>query len=127
MFSADGGDIAFITYEKGEAEAKIRFKKEDFAKPIAEKWVGMETVDIKDLKVVGSLMEVTSYNCNIASFSPVCLLESHIFVVFTPPEVYLYSFVQTKCQTHVCVEQTKISCKVFKSDSSGRGGGEFPG
>merc|ERR1719210_369308 len=53
----DGGDIAFITYEKGEAEAKIRFKKEDFAKPIAEKWVGMETVDIKDLKVVGSLME----------------------------------------------------------------------
>ena len=54
----DGGDIAFITYEKGEPEAKIRFKKEDFAKPIAEKWVGMETVDIKELKVVGSLMEV---------------------------------------------------------------------
>merc|ERR1711874_804485 len=53
----DGGDIAFITYEKGEAEAKIRFKKEDFAKPIAEKWVGMETVDIKELKVVGSLMD----------------------------------------------------------------------
>merc|ERR1711874_946460 len=53
----DGGDIAFITYEKGESEAKIRFKKEDFAKPIAEKWVGMETVDIKELKVVGSLME----------------------------------------------------------------------
>ena len=56
--SVDGGDIAFITYEKGEPEAKIRFKKEDFAKPIAEKWVGMETVDIKELKVVGSLMEV---------------------------------------------------------------------
>merc|ERR1719275_424162 len=53
----DGGDIAFITYEKGEAEAKIRFKKEDFAKPIAEKWVGMETVDIKELKVIGSLLE----------------------------------------------------------------------
>ena len=62
---ADGGDIAFITYEKGEPEAKIRFKKEDFAKPIAEKWVGMETVDIKELKVVGSLMEV---NYKIASF-----------------------------------------------------------
>ena len=56
--SVDGGDIAFITYEKGEPEAKIRFKKEDFAKPIAEKWVGMETVDIKELKVVGSLLEV---------------------------------------------------------------------
>ena len=35
-----------------EAEAKIRFKKEDFAKPIAEKWVGMETVVIKELKVL---------------------------------------------------------------------------
>ena len=58
FFFVDGGDIAFITYEKGEAEAKIRFKKEDFAKPIAEKWVGMETVDIKELKVVGSLLEV---------------------------------------------------------------------
>ena len=58
IFPADGGDIAFITYEKGEPEAKIRFKKEDFAKPIAEKWVGLETVDIKELKVVGSLMEV---------------------------------------------------------------------
>merc|ERR1719474_275118 len=28
----DGGDIAFITYEKGEAEAKIRFKTEGGAK-----------------------------------------------------------------------------------------------
>jgi len=53
----DGGDVAFITYEKGEAEAKIRFKAEDFAKPIAEKWVGLESVQIKDLKVIGSLLE----------------------------------------------------------------------
>jgi len=53
----DGGDVAFITYEKGEAEAKIRFKTENFAKPIAEKWVGLESVEIKELKVVGSLLE----------------------------------------------------------------------
>ena len=57
-FLTDGGDVAFITYEKGEAEAKIRFKTENFAKPIAEKWVGLESVEIKELKVVGSLLEV---------------------------------------------------------------------
>jgi len=51
----DKGDVAFITYEKGEAEAKIRFKVEDFAKPIAEKWT--EKVDIKDHKVDCKLME----------------------------------------------------------------------
>ena len=106
LFPVDGGDIAFITYEKGEPKAKIRFKKEDFAKPIAEKWVGMETVDIKELKVVGSLLEVI--------LSPVSSLL--MFVVFTSPEVYFYCFVQTKSLTHVCVEQTKLSYKVFKSD-----------
>ena len=109
FFPVDGGDIAFITYEKGEAEAKIRFKKEDFAKPIAEKWVGMETVDIKELKVVGSLLEVI--------LSPVSSLL--MFVVFISPEVYFYCFVQTKCVTHVCVEQTKLSCKDLKSNISG--------
>ena len=109
LFPVDGGDIAFITYEKGEPEAKIRFKKEDFAKPIAEKWVGMETVDIKELKVVGSLLEVI--------LSPVSSLL--MFVVFISPEVYFYCFVQTKSLTHVCVEQTKLWYKVLKSDISG--------
>merc|ERR1719154_716305 len=53
----DGGDIAFVTYEKGEAEAKIRFKTENSAKPIAEKWVGMDKVEVKGTTVVGSLLE----------------------------------------------------------------------
>merc|ERR1719431_2386079 len=49
------GDIAFVTYEKGEAEAKIRFKVENFAKPIAEKWGGMDKVEIKGTTAVGTL------------------------------------------------------------------------
>ena len=63
----------------------------------------METVDIKELKVVGSLLEVI--------LSPVSSLL--MFVVFISPEVYFYCFVQTKSLTHVCVEQTKLS---YKSD-----------
>lgn len=51
------GDIAFVTYEKGEEEAKIRFKVENFAKPIAEKWIGKDKVEIKDKTVVCSLLE----------------------------------------------------------------------
>jgi len=51
----DNGDVAFITYEKGEEEAKIRFKKENFAKPIAEKWTGTE--DLKEHKVEAALLE----------------------------------------------------------------------
>jgi len=53
----DNGDIAFVTYEKGEAEAKIRFKVENFAKPVAEKWVSKEKVEIKGMTIVGSLLE----------------------------------------------------------------------
>jgi len=53
----DGGDIAFVTYEKGEPEAKIRFKIENSAKPIAEKWVGMDKVEVKGTTVVGCLLE----------------------------------------------------------------------
>ena len=52
----DKGDVAFITYEKGEAEAKIRFKIENFAKPIAEKWT--EAVDIKEHQVECKILEV---------------------------------------------------------------------
>merc|ERR1712227_854773 len=51
----DKGDVAFITYEKGEAEAKIRFKTENFAKPIAEKWT--ETEELKAHKVEAALLE----------------------------------------------------------------------
>jgi len=53
----DAGDIAFVTYEKGEAEAKIRFKVENFAKPIAEKWIASDKVEVKDMVVAGSLLE----------------------------------------------------------------------
>merc|ERR1711936_1012689 len=52
----DGGDIAFVTYEKGEAEAKIRFRVENSAKPVAEKWAAAEKVDIKGMTIVGSLL-----------------------------------------------------------------------
>ena len=55
----DKGDIAFVTYEKGEPEAKIRFRVENFAKPVAEKWLGLdEKVEIKGAAVVASLLEV---------------------------------------------------------------------
>merc|ERR1719182_220367 len=53
----DGGDIAFVTYEKGEAEAKIRFKNEDGAKAPAAAWVAKDKVEIKGMTVVGSLLE----------------------------------------------------------------------
>merc|ERR1712210_390688 len=51
----DGGDIAFVTYEKGEAEAKIRFKNEDGAKAPAAAWVAKDKVEIKGMTIVGSL------------------------------------------------------------------------
>merc|ERR1712088_621141 len=52
----DGGDIAFITYEKGEAEAKIRFKTEGGAKAAAA-GAAKDKVEIKGMTVVGSLLE----------------------------------------------------------------------
>merc|ERR1719356_1854430 len=53
----DGGDIAFITYEKGEAEAKIRFKTEGGAKAPAAAWLAKDKVEIKGMTIVGSLLE----------------------------------------------------------------------
>merc|ERR1711994_500014 len=53
----DGGDIAFITYEKGEAEAKIRFKTEGGAKGPAAAWVAKDKLEIKGMTIVGSLLE----------------------------------------------------------------------
>ena len=55
----DSGDIAFVTYEKGEAEAKIRFKQENAAKPVAEKWT--EAVSLKEHKVECSILEVRTF------------------------------------------------------------------
>lgn len=51
------GDIAFITYQIGEPEAKIRFKVEDFAKPLVEKLKAAEKVEIKDKTVEASILE----------------------------------------------------------------------
>jgi len=53
----DGGDIAFITYEKGEAEAKVRFKVEDGAKSVSEAWAARDKVEVAGLTVVGSLLQ----------------------------------------------------------------------
>merc|ERR1712223_1011381 len=53
----DGGDIAFITYEKGEAEAKIRFKTEGGAKAPAAAWVAKDKLEIKGMTIVGTLLE----------------------------------------------------------------------
>merc|ERR1711963_1012600 len=53
----DGGDIAFITYEKGEAEAKIRSKTEGGAKAPAAAWVAKDKLEIKGMTIVGSLLE----------------------------------------------------------------------
>merc|ERR1711892_696198 len=54
----DDGDIAFITYEKGEAEATVRFKVENFAKPIGEKWnASEEKLVIKEMTTECSVLE----------------------------------------------------------------------
>jgi len=53
----DGGDIAFITYNKGDEVALIRFRQENAAKPIAEKWAAQEKVEIKEVEIKGSLLE----------------------------------------------------------------------
>jgi len=53
----ESGDIAFVTYEKGETEAKIRFKVENGAKAPAEAWVAKDKVEIKGMTVVGALLE----------------------------------------------------------------------
>ena len=78
----DSGDIAFVTYEKGEAEAKIRFKKGDAAKPVSEKWT--EAVNIKDHKVQCNILEVKYFLTFLSN------------VVFVLPEVFALCTSQTK-------------------------------
>merc|ERR1712107_612660 len=47
----DSGDIAFVNYQKGEAEAKIRFKVENYGKGL------MEKIIIKEMEVKITLLE----------------------------------------------------------------------
>jgi len=51
------GDIAFITYQKGEPEAKIRFKVENYGKTLMEKLEKAEKIVIKEQEVTASLLE----------------------------------------------------------------------
>jgi len=53
----DSGDIAFVNYQKGEAEAKIRFKVENYGKSLMEKINKAEKVVIKEMEVKITLLE----------------------------------------------------------------------
>jgi len=53
----EGGDIAFITYQKGEKEAQIRFKVENYGKDLLEKINKVEKVVVKDMEVKITLLE----------------------------------------------------------------------
>jgi len=53
----EGGDIAFITYQKGEKEAQIRFKTENYGKELLEKINKVDKVVIKDMEVNVTLLE----------------------------------------------------------------------
>merc|ERR1711915_515274 len=53
----DTGDIAFVTYEKGEEEAKVRFKVENYGKDLMEKINKVEKLVIKENEVKASLLE----------------------------------------------------------------------
>jgi len=51
------GDVAFVTYQKGEEEAKIRFKKENYAKELLEKIQKAEKFVIMEKEAVASVLE----------------------------------------------------------------------
>lgn len=53
----DGGAISFIEYNKGDEAAMVRFREEDAAKPIAEKWKELEKVEIKEAAITCTLLE----------------------------------------------------------------------
>jgi len=53
----DTGDIAFVTYEKGETEAKVRFKVENYGKDLMEKINKVDKIVIKENEVKASLLE----------------------------------------------------------------------
>jgi len=50
-------DIAFITYQKGEEEAKVRFNVENYGKTLMEKLEKVEKITIKDMELKFSLLE----------------------------------------------------------------------
>jgi len=52
-----GGEIAFLFYNKGDEEAKVRFKAENSAIPISEKWNEKEKVEIKEREISCKVME----------------------------------------------------------------------
>jgi len=51
------GDVAFVTYQKGEEEAKIRFKKENYAKELLDKIQKSEKFVIMEKEAVASVLE----------------------------------------------------------------------
>jgi len=53
----DTGDIAFVTYQMGESEAKIRFKVENYGKDLMEKITKAEKIVIKEKEVEVTLLE----------------------------------------------------------------------
>ena len=50
-------DIAFIYYNKGESEAKLRFRKENRAKEVLEKIQKIENFEVKGAKVEVKVLE----------------------------------------------------------------------
>jgi len=55
--SKENGDIAFITFQRGDTEAKIRFKAENFGKTLMEKLNKAEKIVVKDIELKASLLE----------------------------------------------------------------------
>eukprot|EP00088_Acartia_fossae_P018202 TRINITY_DN2048_c0_g1_i1.p1 TRINITY_DN2048_c0_g1~~TRINITY_DN2048_c0_g1_i1.p1 ORF type:complete len:365 (+),score=133.50 TRINITY_DN2048_c0_g1_i1:51-1145(+) len=53
----DSGDIAFITYQKGEEEAKVRFKAENYGVELMKKLEKAEKIQVKETEVKASLLE----------------------------------------------------------------------
>jgi len=51
------GDVAFVTYQKGEEEAMIRFKKENFAKELLEKINKAEKFVVMEKEATVSVLE----------------------------------------------------------------------
>lgn len=52
-----GGEIAFVFYNKGDEEAKVRFKTENYAKTISEKWNNKGKVEIKEREISCKVLE----------------------------------------------------------------------
>jgi len=53
----DSGDIAFVTYQMGEAEAKIRFKTENYGVELMKKLEKAEKIVVKEKELTASILE----------------------------------------------------------------------